>query len=126
MSAADQRMRSKTWVTASSGLRVHTHAAAPATSGDEKLVPAAVAYPDALAQVGTATGMSSPGAARSTASERFEKNEERFCSFVAATVRTCGRLAGECWALPSRKSFPAAATRSVPDPNATSTSSARN
>ena len=88
MSVADHRIRSNTCVTSSSGRRVQTHAAAPATSGAEKLVPSALAYPDALAHVGTATGMFSPGAARSTASERFEKNDDALCSSVAATVST--------------------------------------
>src|SRR3954469_21549111 len=88
MSVADQRIRENRCVTSWSGPPVPAQAAAPATSGAEKLVPSPAAYPDGLAHVGTASGMFSPGAARSTASERFEKDEEWLAASVAATVRT--------------------------------------
>ena len=69
-------MRSKTWVLSRSGRAVHTHAAAPETIGAEKLVPFARWNPDASSQVGTATGMSTPGAERSMARLALEKNAD--------------------------------------------------
>ena len=63
MSRADRRRISATWPAPSSGRTVQSHAAAPATIGDEKLVPdeGRQSFPTALA-----TTMSSPGAAMST------------------------------------------------------------
>ena len=66
MSTADPRMTWKSCVTSSVGRCVATHAAAPVTIGAAKLVPAPLGrYPDGSKVSGTATGMSTPGAARS-------------------------------------------------------------
>ena len=47
MSVADRRITSNSCVLSSSGRTVHTQAAAPATSGDAKLVPeASMLYPE--------------------------------------------------------------------------------
>ena len=75
----------------SSGRTVQTQAAAPATSGDEKLVPdeGRQFLPSALA-----TTMSSPGATRSTYDERLEKAATAPERSVAPTVVTCGKAAG--------------------------------
>ena len=55
MSVASLRMTSKSWELSSSGRTVHTQAAAPATSGDAKLVPAeSVAYPLGSTAIGSA------------------------------------------------------------------------
>ena len=58
MSTAERRITSNTWLASSSGRTVQTHAAAPATSGEEKLVPASAAQ---LLSSAVATVMFSPG-----------------------------------------------------------------
>ena len=91
MSRAERRRISATCPAVSSGRTVQIHAAAPATSGEEKLVPEAVRqfFPRALA-----TMISSPGAARSTYDDRLENGATFPDRSVAATVVTCGNAAG--------------------------------
>jgi len=70
-SRADRRRISATWLASRSGRTVQSQAAAPATIGDEKLVP------DSGAQLSgriSATGMSTPGAARSTYGDWLEND----------------------------------------------------
>ena len=71
MSTAERRITSNSWLASSSGRTVQTHAAAPATSGEEKLVPASGAQ---LSSSAVATVMSSPGAAISTKRDRLEND----------------------------------------------------
>jgi hypothetical protein len=58
--------------------------------------------------------MSSPGALRSTAAFWLEKNVAASSEPTAATVSTCGRLAGNSAGLPWPNSLPAAATGTIP------------
>ena len=91
MSVADRRINSNSCVLSSSGRTVHTQAAAPATSGEAKLVPfPSVLYPVGSFANGSATGMCTPGAARSTVGDNDENAATWLRSFVAPTVRTCG------------------------------------
>src|SRR2546425_10224771 len=123
MSLAEKRMRSKSCVTARLRHTVQTHAAAAETIGAEKLVPSHESNPDGLTPTGTATGMSWPGAARSTERFSFEKSVGLFCSFVAAIVRTWLKLAGYSVGLFCWNSFPADATIREPCPKAASIAS---
>jgi hypothetical protein len=72
-SRAELRKTSCSCVGSSCGRTVQTQAAAPATSGAEKLVPSKFVYPLGSEKVGTATGVLVPGATRSSALERLEK-----------------------------------------------------
>ena len=58
--------------------------------------------------------MPSPGALRSTATLSLEKNVGWSSSASAATVSTCGRLAGNSRGLSSWNSLPEAATGTMP------------
>ena len=58
--------------------------------------------------------MPSPGALRSTAALSLEKPVGLSSGPTAATVITCGRLAGNSSGLPSWNSLPAAATGTAP------------
>ena len=113
-SRADQRIKSKICELSSIGRAVHTHAVAPETIGAEKLVPSRVLKPVASNESGTAAGMSTPGAERSTPGEELEKAVVVSCSSVAATVRTCDMLAGKLIGLPWSFEFPDAATMIEP------------
>jgi hypothetical protein len=98
------------------------HATAAATIGAEKEVPDSAAKPSGLPSgsnaAGTPASTSSPGALRSTAAFWFEKYVGSSAGPVAATVSTCGRLAGNSAGLPASNSFPAAATGTIPRPTA--------
>jgi hypothetical protein len=97
-----------------------THAAAPATIGEEKLVPESIVTPSGVPSVSRATGVSSetasPGAARSIAALRLLNDAGASAWLTAATLRTCGHAAGKLGALPACASLPPAATTSAPTP----------
>ena len=65
-------------------------------------------------RAGTAVRMSRPGALRSTAEFSLEKKVGRSSAASAATVSTCGRVAGNSSGLPLSKSLPEAATGTMP------------
>ena len=88
---AERRITSNSCVASSSGRTVQTQALAPDTRGAAKLVPSPVIQPLPRA---VATGMSTPGAARSTKRDRLENSAIPFVRSLAATVSTCGMLAG--------------------------------
>ena len=113
-------MTSKSWVFVSVGRCVQTPAAAPETSGAEKLVPSYVSHggPDLAKVCGIATGMFWPGAARSMSADAVEKYVTRFDWSVAPIVSTCAKEAGYDGGLPSCRPFPAEATTSEPEPKA--------
>ena len=97
------------------GRSVQIHAAAAATIGDAKLVPARPdEYPLGSRESGTAPTMSTPGAERSTLCPTVENDATRSFSSVAATVKTCGHEAGNVAGLPESPLFPAAATTRQP------------
>jgi hypothetical protein len=87
-------MSSKICVLSSFGRAVQTQAVAAATIGAAKLVPLARTNPLGSNEDGTATQMSSPGAARSIPEEGLEKRETWFRRSVEATVSTRGSVAG--------------------------------
>jgi hypothetical protein len=76
------------------GRSVQTHAAAPATSGDEKLVPGPRGSPTAPVRSGSATGMRTPGATRSTVGASVENDATRPLSFDAPDGQHVGIAAG--------------------------------
>ena len=92
MSRADSRSISATCPASSSGWTVHSQAAAAATIGEEKLVPATAFQ--IVGSVGWGTAIDSPGAARSTAAFPVENDEGWSVFPVAAAVRTCGYAPG--------------------------------
>jgi hypothetical protein len=55
-----------------------------------------------------------PGALRSTAALSLEKNVGRSSAASAATVSTCGSVAGNSGGLPWSNSLPEAATGTIP------------
>jgi hypothetical protein len=63
---------------------------------------------------GTAVRIPMPGADRSTAAFSFEKDVAVSSGPIAATVSTCGRLAGYSSGLPRSSSLPEAATAMAP------------
>ena len=63
---------------------------------------------------GTAVTTPSPGALRSTAALPLEKNVASSVAASAATVTTCGRLAGNSSGFPWSNSLPDAATGTTP------------
>src|SRR6266511_288181 len=71
--------------------------------------------------MGTATGIETPGAARSTNGEPLEKYAGRPDWSIAPAVRTWGRLAGYSSGLPFVRLLPAAATTSDPERTVTAT-----
>src|SRR5438105_110276 len=77
MSVALNRIRSNICVWSRLDRVDQTHAVAAATIGAEKLVPLTFSQPALEKLNGIAATMSSPGAARSTASLAFEKYEGR-------------------------------------------------
>ena len=89
---------------------VVTRPDAPSGRG-RKLVPSPVCQPLPSA---VAIGISTPGAARSTNRDLLEKPAIALARSLAATVSTCGMLAGYPSGLPTSPSLPEAATTSVP------------
>src|SRR3954464_2313285 len=98
MSWADRRRMSATWPFVRSARADHTHAAAPATIGEAKLVPEAgvvvSAVPSGSKAGGTSTGTPSPGAETSMAAFALLKNAGWRLWLIAATLTTCGHAAG--------------------------------
>ena len=92
MSTAERRITSNSWLASSSGRTVQTHAAAPATSGEEKLVPASGAQPSSRA---VATVMSCSRRREIDEARPARERRHLFCSIGRGCGEHVGQAGGE-------------------------------